>query len=168
MGQFRSPRRRHKVSPSLVALSSSAILAVYAAGYVQTRSIDDRRDFDTIARLASATPQADRSVAPVAPIARPTPPPLSAPSPYRDGTFAGAGRGPHGMVDVEVVVAGGLIVSAQITDCGTRYPCDRIAPLEQQVVELQDLLHLTWVTGATDSSGAYMRAVSDALVKALK
>lgn len=166
MAQFRSPRRRYKVSPSLVALSSSAILAVYAAGYVQTRSLNDRGDFDNIARLASATPQAERSLTPAAPVARPTPPPLSGPSPYRDGTFAGAGRGPHGTVDVEVVVAGGLIVSAQITECGTRYPCDRIAPLEQQVVGLQDLLHVTWVTGATDSSSAYVRAVSAALGKA--
>ncbi|TAK74865.1 MAG: FMN-binding protein [Dehalococcoidia bacterium] len=93
---------------------------------------------------------------------------MSTPSPYRDGTFAGAGRGPHGTVDVEVVIAGGLIVGAQITECGTRYPCDRIAPLEEQVVELQDLLHVTRVTGATDSSSAYVRAVSDALVKASK
>lgn len=151
-----------------MALSSSAILAVYAAGYIQTRSIDDRRDLDTIARLASATSQTGLSLAPAAPGPRPTPPPLSTPSPYRDGTFAGAGRGPHGTVDVEVVVAGGLIVAAQITECGTRYPCDRIAPLEEQVVQLQDLLHMTRVTGATDSSSAYVRAVSDALVKAMK
>lgn len=163
-----SSRRRRKVSPSLVALSSSAILAVYAAGYTQTRSIDDRRDFDTIARLASATSQTAPSLVPGTPGSRPTPPPLSTPSPYRDGTFAGAGRGPHGTVDVEVVIAGGLIVGAQITECGTRYPCDRIAPLEEQVVELQDLLHVTRVTGATDSSSAYVRAVSDALVKASK
>ncbi len=164
--RFRLPRRSRKISPGLVALSSSAILAVYAAGDFETRFPQDQRDLDTIAMLANAAPVSPSvHAAPETPAARPTPPPLSAPSPYRDGTYSGTGRGWHGTIDVEVVIAGGLIVSAEITDCATRYPCDRIAALPPQIVELQDL-RITRVSGATESTHAYVRAVSDALGKA--
>lgn len=161
--RFRLPRRGHRVSPGLVALSSSAILAVYAAGYFETRFPQDQRDLDTLAILAAASPTT--SIAPAVPASRATPPALLAPSPYRNGTYSGTGRGRHGTIDVEVVIAGGLIVSAEITECGTRYPCDRIASLPSQIVELQDL-RITRISGATESTHAYVRAVSDALDKA--
>lgn len=158
------PKRGHKVSPKLVALSSSAILAVYASGYSQTRFVDEQRDLAGIVSLTATTVIA---VSPVAHLPSATPPTLSAPSPYRDGTYAGTGQSHHGSIDVEVVILNGLIVSANITDCGTRYPCDRVASLPAQVIELQSLLHVTRVSGATDSTHAYVRAVDDALNKAL-
>jgi hypothetical protein len=51
--------------------------------------------------------------------ATPAPPP----SPYKDGVYAGRGSCPHGDIQAQVVIASGLIVSADITRCETRYPC---------------------------------------------
>jgi uncharacterized protein with FMN-binding domain len=63
------------------------------------------------------------------------------------------------------VVQNGKIVSADITGCGTRYPCSRIAQLPARVVAAQSA-KVNRVSGATDSSVAYMRAVTAALQKA--
>jgi len=164
--RLRLPPRGRRISRGLVALSSSAILAVYAAGYMETRFPDDQRDLQALAAIATAGPGPSTPPAGTAPVARPTPPPLSEASPYRDGAYPGTGRGPHGTIDVEVVIEGGLIVSAEITECGTRYPCDRIVSLPPQVIELQGIMNITRVTGATDSTYAYVRAVNDALRKA--
>jgi len=175
---LRWPRRRHKVSARLVALSSSAILTVYAAGYLQTRGTDDSSDLETLLTLATATPPAAVASEPTTsptgtatPAATPTPrvratPRATVPPPpppqYRDGSYTAYGRSSHGTVEAEVVIEGGVIVSAEIIGCHTRYPCDEIASLPAQVVELQGL-RVKRVSGATDSTMAYVRAVAAAL-----
>lgn len=113
---------------------------------------------------ATATPVP--SVPPTtAPVARPTAVPTVARSPYKDGTFVGNGYSRHGGVTARVVIQGGKIVSADIADCTTRYPCDAIAPLPPEVLTSQSA-RIDYVSGATDSSMAYMGAVQDALSQA--
>ncbi|MHB8645312.1 MAG: FMN-binding protein [Thermomicrobiales bacterium] len=85
---------------------------------------------------------------------------------YKDGTYTGTGSSPHGSITASVVVQGGKIVSANITQCGTRYPCSKIASLPGQVVARQSSA-VDLVSGATDSSRAYQGAIKNALATAV-
>ena len=84
---------------------------------------------------------------------------------YKDGTYSGTGTSRHGNISASVVVQGGKIISAAITQCGTRYPCSDIAALPGQVVSRQSA-PVNSVSGATDSSQAYRGAIQNALAKA--
>jgi uncharacterized protein with FMN-binding domain len=84
---------------------------------------------------------------------------------YKDGTYTGTGTSRHGNISASVVVQGGKIVSAAITQCGTRYPCSDIASLPGEVVTRQSAA-VDVVSGATDSSQAYRGAIQNALAKA--
>jgi uncharacterized protein with FMN-binding domain len=87
-------------------------------------------------------------------------------SQYKDGTYLGWGNSRHGDLQVAVVIQGGQIVSADIAKCYTRYPCvGVIDKLPGQAVSRQSF-KVDCVSGATDSSYAYMDAVFDALAKA--
>jgi uncharacterized protein with FMN-binding domain len=84
---------------------------------------------------------------------------------YKDGTYSGTGTSRHGNISASVVIQGGKIVSAAITQCGTRYPCSDIAALPGEVVAQQSAA-VDFVSGATDSSQAYRGAIQNALAKA--
>lgn len=84
---------------------------------------------------------------------------------YKDGSYTGTGTSRHGSIGASVVVQSGKIVSAEITQCGTRYPCSKIAALPGQVVARQSAT-VDLVSGATDSSEAYRGAIQNALAKA--
>lgn len=84
---------------------------------------------------------------------------------YKDGTYTGTGTSRHGSITAAVVIQGGKIVSAEITQCGTRYPCAKIAALPGEVVARQSSA-VDLVSGATDSSQAYQGAIVNALAKA--
>lgn len=85
---------------------------------------------------------------------------------YKDGTYLGWGNSRHGDLQVAVVIQGGQIVSADIAKCLTRYPCEGVIDkLPGQAVSRQSF-KVDCVSGATDSSYAYMDAVFDALSKA--
>lgn len=243
-------RGRSKITNGLVALSSAAILSVYAVGYTHTQSADAQAGgaappanvvaaqgipptatvafTPTVAGgnggyflLASSTPTASAApalnaapaVATVAPtaaaptiappaataptvvpprapaivlptvapttvptraaVATPTPAPHpTATSPaaavmgkYRDGSYTGTGTSRRGDIEVLVVVQGGKITSAEITQCGTSYSCTRIAALPGQVVAKQSA-NVNNVSRATYSTQAYQGAVADALTQA--
>jgi uncharacterized protein with FMN-binding domain len=84
---------------------------------------------------------------------------------YKDGTYTGWGTCRHGDIQATVVIAGGKIASAEISQCLTRYSCSWIAPLPGQVVTRQSP-NVDYVSGATQSTDAYYGAVVDALYKA--
>jgi uncharacterized protein with FMN-binding domain len=183
------------VSKGLVALSSAAILTVYAAGYLRTQAAAS-----DIAVQDAATSAPTRSVS-VAPTPQPQTPaqapgqpnrrggagasggvgvpgggaapgPIASPTPaapaagaYRDGTYVATGTSRHGNIEATVVIQGGKIVSAEISQCLTRYPCSYIAALPGQVVARQ-AAKVDVVSRATDSSVAYRAAVAKALAQA--
>ncbi len=124
---------------------------------------------DTTAPAPASTlaPPTSTPAVVVAPSATPTPVPTTAPAAtrYRDGRYVGLGRSRHGNIQATVVIQGGKIVSAEITGCMTRYPCSRIASLPEQVVSQQST-DVDVVSGASDSSDAYLEAVSNALAQA--
>lgn len=218
-----------KVANSLVAMSSAAVLAVYAAGYVRTRPAADRLAKQAVERSlarearpaeqvvervgapkpqpAKATPRPEAkpvlaairkvetaqvprqeaampvvetpalvvtppsapavSVAPAVeqPAVVPATPAAPIQKVWRDGKYVGWGGSRHGDIQATVVIEGGRIVSAQITECQTRYPCDVIEKLPGQVVSRQSP-NVQRISGATESADAFYSAVYFALQQA--
>jgi uncharacterized protein with FMN-binding domain len=101
----------------------------------------------------------------------PTPavPPAPAPEPakpaWKDGTYTGWGYSRHGNIEAAVVIEGGRILSANISQCRTRYSCDVIDKLIPQVAQRQSP-DVDYVSGATQSADAFYGAVVEALSKA--
>jgi uncharacterized protein with FMN-binding domain len=164
--------KKGRVADSLIALSSMAVVSVYAVGYVHTRNA-------TPPPLVAATgPVATAAVSPAAPsgpsitgarvpaVATRTPTPVpSATKTYNDGTYVGLGNSRHGGIEATVVVEGGRIVSASVSRCMTRYSCSDVNSLVREALSRQGV-PVNHVSGATDSSNAYKQAIANALAKA--
>jgi uncharacterized protein with FMN-binding domain len=84
---------------------------------------------------------------------------------WRDGAFTGYGTSRHGDIEATVVIEGGRIKSATISQCLTRYSCSWISHLQGQVVTRQSP-NVDYVSGATESANAFFYAVFEALLKA--
>jgi uncharacterized protein with FMN-binding domain len=180
-----------RVHRGLVALSASAVAAVYLAGYAQTQAADAgigqaAQAAVVVASTATASPQPPVVVAstgtasPQAPvvaprIVAPTASTVGAPgaiatrtvaqAAFKDGTFTGQGSSRRGGVSVSVVVQSGRIASVSIVDSTLQYPVRDIAGLPAQVVQRQSA-RVDTVSRATYSSQAFRAAVSQALAKA--
>jgi uncharacterized protein with FMN-binding domain len=164
------PRKR--MNRGLVALSTSAIAAVYLAGYLRTSPADA-----AIASAAVAEPltAAVASVAPRASTDTPQPVITVAPTPtaaaptlaqYKDGTYAGTGSSRRGDIWVSVDVAGGRIAKVTITQSTLQFPLRDLAALPAEVVERQSA-QVDIISRATYSSQAFRSAVSQALAQAV-
>jgi uncharacterized protein with FMN-binding domain len=115
----------------------------------------------------TAVPTTAAAPAVVAIPATATATPQAAPaSKYKDGKYVGMGYSRHGNIQATVVIQGGKIVSADVTQCMTRYRCSYVQDLVDEVVSTQGP-PVDYVSGATDSSEAYMGAVKQALSKAV-
>jgi uncharacterized protein with FMN-binding domain len=98
--------------------------------------------------------------------APPPPPPPAPPAPqWKDGTYTGWGYSRHGNIEAQVVVEGGRIASAVISQCRTRYSCSVIERLPPEVAQRQSP-DVDYVSGATQSADAFYGAVVEALAKA--
>ena len=85
----------------------------------------------------------------------------------KDGTYSGWGYSRHGDIQAAVVVQDGRVVSAEITQCLTRYSCDVIDMLPAQVISRQNAF-VDLISGATESANAYSNAIFRALVSSKK
>ena len=133
-----------KIANGLVAVSVAAVLAVYAAGYARTRLAGPRN---------VSPPHAQPQMA-------------ASPSPkWKDGSFSGWGKSPHGDIETTVVIKGGRIQSAVIRQCRTRYSCSVINELPPQVAQRQSP-EVDYVSGATESTNAFYYGLVAALAKA--
>jgi uncharacterized protein with FMN-binding domain len=112
--------------------------------------------------ISPATPTTTLIVEPQ-PTATPTPAPVA--PVYKDGTYSGWGTSRHGDIQATVVIEGGRIASAFISQCLTRYSCSWVAHLQGQVVTRQSP-EVDYVSGATQSTNAFYYAVVEALAKA--
>ena len=92
-------------------------------------------------------------------------PPAPAPKTWKDGKYVGWGGSRHGDIEATVVIEAGRIVSAEISNCQTRYPCDVIEKLPPQVITRQSP-NVQRVSGATESADAFYSAVYFALKQA--
>jgi uncharacterized protein with FMN-binding domain len=84
---------------------------------------------------------------------------------WKDGSYSGWGYSRHGNIEATVVIEGGRIASAIISQCRTRYSCSVIDRLPPQVAQRQSP-DVDYVTGATQSADAFYGAVVEALGKA--
>lgn len=109
----------------------------------------------SIAATPAATPVEAPTTVPVIPAAKV----------WKDGKYVGWGGSRHGDIQATVVIQGGRIVSAAISDCETRYPCDVIERLPPQVAMRQSP-NVDRIGGATESSDAFYSAVYFALQQA--
>jgi uncharacterized protein with FMN-binding domain len=140
----------------LVALSTSAIAAVYFAGFGATRGADagiSTADVMQPAAVSSST--AASTAATSAPVV----------SPYKDGTYTGTGTSRRGDVTVSVTISGGRITAVNLTRVATEYPASAISSLPAQVVAKQSA-QVNGVSGATYSAQAFRGAVQAALQQA--
>ncbi len=148
----------------LVALSASAIAAVYMAGYLRTQSADASIGAAAVPTLQPTAPAVQRS-APL-PTAPPTATaPQAAQATLKDGTFTGQGSSRRGDVWVSVEIQSGHIANVTITRSTLQYPLRDIAGLPSQVVQRQSA-QVDIVSRATYSSQAFKQAVSQALSRA--
>jgi len=85
--------------------------------------------------------------------------------PWKDGTYYGWGTSRHGDIQAAVVIQGGHIINAAISQCLTRYSCSWIAALPPQVVGRQSA-EVDYVSGATQSVNAFYYAILEALNQA--
>jgi uncharacterized protein with FMN-binding domain len=164
-----------------VALSASAVAAVYLAGYVQTQSADAGIGVAAGPAIVAERTAAPTAVAPaVAPVVLPrsataalssataapsATPAVVAQGVYKDGTYTGQGSSRRGGVAVNVVVQNGRIASVTIANSTLQYPVRDIAGLPAQVVQRQSA-QVDTVSRATYSSQAFRGAVAAALAKA--
>jgi uncharacterized protein with FMN-binding domain len=168
--------RKGKLSGGIVAISSAAIVVIYALGRANTSLGSDQQfvDAPTAAATAPAGARVNppptirpgataRAGAPVSPA--PTQAPATAALKYKDGTYAGNGTSRHGGMQVTVVIKDGKIASANVTSCGTRYPCSDVNSLVRAAVSNQ-AVPVNHVSGATDSSQAYRQGLTNALNQA--
>ena len=162
-----------RVPRSLLALSSTVVAAIYAAGYVRTQAADNELSAAEAATPAAAVaavpPAATSQAVPSTPV--PTVPlPLVSPttaiaSGLRDGTYQGQGTSRRGNVYVQVTVQNGRITSVEIARSTTEYPVARISALPGQVVARQSA-NVDVVSGATLSTSAFRQAVAQAVAQA--
>ena len=181
----------NKMPRRLVALSSSAIAAIYFAGLVTTHGADASIGAASAATavpsivatstttLPSVTPTATATNATstttratAAATATSTSVPSVAPTTttaatgaYLDGSYTGSGTSRRGSITVTVTVSGGRITNVALTSVNTEYPGSRIASLPAQVVARQSA-NVDNVSGATYSAQAFRLAVQAALAKA--
>lgn len=157
-----------RLNAGLVALSTAAIASVYTVGYFQTEASAT----DLVSTASATTVAVPRTAATAQPPVTNAVPRAQAPATaassatsYTDGTYIGVGTSRHGNIQATVVVQGGRVVSAEITQCATRYPCSKVASLPARVLAKQ-AASTDYVAGSTDSSKAYMGAIRQALAQA--
>jgi uncharacterized protein with FMN-binding domain len=176
----------------LVAISASAVAAIYMAGYLRTQAADASIGAAAVPTLAVAQGAPVAAVAPTTtapppvlrrqaqspaqPQAAPTPAPAPASAAssaastqttgtYKDGTYAGQGTSRRGDVWVSVQVQGGRIANVTITRSTLQYPLRDIADLPGEVVQRQSA-QVDIVSRATYSSMAFRGAITQALAAA--
>ena len=153
--------KRRRLTDGLIGVSSAAILTVYGLGYFNTQNTNG--DLGAVpVSFSSPTPApAANGQGPLVLVPTPTP----VPGAYRDGTYKATGNGRHGPIEATIVIKNGKITSANVSSCGTRYPCSDVNPLINEVLSRQ-AAPVHYVSGATDSSQSYYQAVKSALAQA--
>src|ERR1700716_3287816 len=135
--------RKRRPSTELMVLSASAVLGVYAAGYVIT---------------APGAGLLDQALIP-------SPTPIAVTGRLRDGIYLGEGQSRFGSVFVTVAIAQGRIAQVWINAVTTSFPSQAIDGLRDQVVARQSA-RVDLVSGATASSSAFVQAIQAALRQA--
>jgi uncharacterized protein with FMN-binding domain len=134
--------RSRRPSTDLIVLSASALVGVYAVGYVITEP--------------GAVILREVGIAPT---------PAAITGHLHDGTYIAAGHSQFGDVFVTVAIEQGRITQVWINAVTTTFPSQTISMLPGEVVERQSAA-VDVVSGATASSSAFIQGVEVALKQA--
>lgn len=173
-----------KMNKKWVALCSTAIVAVYTAGYWTTEAGKSDLPIPSIPRAnatfsspsvsssgldgsasdssATALSSASDSGTAQAPVSQ-----SQVSSKYNDGTYTGMGSNRRGMIQVTVVIKNDQITDVEISDFAMHYSMDDVVGLPDEVLQIQSA-NVDNVSGATYSTRAFSDAVQDALNQALR
>jgi len=137
-----------KMDKKWVILCSTAIGAIYAAGYFSTET---QAALQNPVSYNHGSLETGRS---------------QIKSNYKNGTFYGTGSNRRGLIQVAVTLKNDKITDVEISDFGMHYSEKDVVDLPQEVIQLQSA-QVKNVSGATYSTQAFKDAVQNALAQAL-
>ncbi|QHW29434.1 FMN-binding protein [Paenibacillus rhizovicinus] len=157
-----------KMNKKWVVLCSTAIAAVYAAGY-WTTEIDNP---NMLANTAFSSPHVSGSTSETSRTSESATAQVSdsnsqVSSKYNDGTYTGMGSNRRGMIQVTVAIKSDRITDVEISDFAMHYSIDDVVGMPDEVLNIQNA-NVENVSGATYSTRAFSDAVQDALNQALR
>ncbi|NRF91656.1 FMN-binding protein [Paenibacillus frigoriresistens] len=135
-----------KMNKKWVALCSTAIGAIYAAGYFATETqATIQQPQQQVQVTQTKSTQTNRL--------------------YKEGTYTGSGSNRRGSIQVAVTIKSDKITDVEISHFAMHYTIDDVVGLPQEVVQKQSA-QVRNVSGATYSTQAFKEAVQDALSQA--
>ena len=134
-----------KMNKKWVALCSTAIGAIYAAGYFATETQATIQQQQQVQVTNTNSNQVNRI--------------------YKEGTYMGTGSNRRGSIQVAVTIKNDKITDVEISHFAMHYTIDDVVGLPQEVVEKQSA-QVRNVSGATYSTQAFKDAIQDALTQA--
>lgn len=148
------------------SLMKKLIIGIFVAITFIIYSFHQRNDGSSAVATTKAT-----SIPSVSPQIS-SPPATSAITPYKDGQYTGtAADAYYGYIQVQAVISGGKLTDVQFL----QYPSDRrnsveinsqaMPSLKQEAIQAQSA-HVDTVSGATDTSLAFVQSLSSALTNA--
>jgi len=137
-----------KMDKKWIVLCSTAIGAIYAAGYFTTETQASLQQPASYSQASVKTGSSQSN------------------SKYKDGTFYGTGSNRRGEIQVAVTMKGDKITDVEISDFAMHYSEQDVVHLPQEVVRIQSA-QVKNVSGATYSTQAFKDAVDQALAQAL-
>ncbi|MCY9698187.1 FMN-binding protein [Paenibacillus alginolyticus] len=135
-----------KMNKKWVALCSTAIGAIYAAGYFATETqATIQQPQQQVQVTQTKSTQTNRL--------------------YKEGTYTGSGSNRRGSIQVAVTIKSDKITDVEISHFAMHYTIDDVVGLPQEVLQKQSA-QVRNVSGATYSTQAFKDAVQDALSQA--
>lgn len=146
-----------KMDKKWVILCSTAIAAVYTAGFVTTESqaISNQPIQQVVSNDQTNNSTVNNSNGSN----------IQSTSLYKDGTFTGTGMNRRGSIEVQVTIKSDKITDVQISDFAMHYSERDVVGLPDEVLQNQSA-QVQNVSGATYSTEAFQDAIQQALDQA--
>ncbi|XJZ26762.1 FMN-binding protein [Bacillota bacterium Lsc_1132] len=159
-----------KTDKKWIMLCSTAVAAVYAAGYFTTepqaagqqpiQHIVQQAQSNSSQAANISTQGKNSNQAQSTTVAQAQPKRM-----YKEGTFSGEGMNRRGYIDVLVTIKNDKITDVQISNFGMHYSESDVVGLPNEVIQKQSA-QVDNVSGATYSTAAFSDAVQQALDQA--
>jgi uncharacterized protein with FMN-binding domain len=147
-----------KIDKKWIVLCSTAVAAVYSAGYLTTENqVSIEQPIHQVAKNIQTNNKVTNGVS----VSDTQKNKL-----YKDGRFTGTGMNRRGSIAVTVSIQNDKITDVEISDFAMHYSEDDVVGLPDEVLKSQSAQVIN-VSGATYSTQAFEDAVQDALNQAL-
>ncbi|MCM2535434.1 FMN-binding protein [Neobacillus pocheonensis] len=161
-----------KMDKKWVILCSTAVAAVYSAGFFSTEAQATKVDLQQQAPISiqakanqSGVSSSNNKQAKVAQSSVTSSNTNQTKRLYKDGTFTGMGENRRGSIQVAVTLKNDKITDVEISDFAMHYSENDVVGLPNEVLQKQSA-QVTNVSGATYSTQAFEDAVQEALSQA--